>query len=98
METIEKQFIKNLNSLKKEIESYTHEDDIWLLKGDIKNTPGNLVLHICGNLKHNIGAVIGKNGFVRNRDAEFSTTGVKKDDLLKEIEQTINIVEPILHG
>ncbi len=101
MKYITTQYQIYLDNLKKEISLYTNEDDLWKLAGvgplgDLKNTPGNLALHLCGNLKHNIGAVIGKNSFIRQRDIEFSTKGVSKADIINEIESTTEIVIPIL--
>ncbi len=96
MKYITSQYQKYLDNLKKEISQYQNEEDLWKLTGDLKNTPGNLALHLCGNLKHNIGSVIGKNGYVRNRDLEFSKKNISKQDLLAEIESTTVIVIPIL--
>lgn len=96
MKYITTQYQKYLDNLKNEISQYNNEADLWKLTGDLKNTPGNLALHICGNLKHNIGAVIGKNGYVRQRDLEFSQKGIPKAELIKEIESTTETVLPIL--
>ena len=96
MKYITSQYQKYLDNLKKEISLYQNDSDLWKLTGDLKNTPGNLALHLCGNLKHNIGSVIGKNGYVRNRDLEFSKKNISKQDLLAEIESTTGIVIPIL--
>lgn len=46
---------RDLDRLVNEIESYEIESDLWLLNGDIKNTAGNLCLHLCGNLQHFFG-------------------------------------------
>ncbi len=96
MNYIATQYQKYLDNLNKEISQYQNETDLWKLTGDLKNTPANLALHLCGNLKHNIGSVIGKNGYVRDRDIEFSSKGISKEDILKEIESTTSAVIPIL--
>ena len=96
MKYITSQYQKYLESLKKEISLYQNESDLWKLTGDLKNTPGNLALHLCGNLKHNIGSVLGKNGYVRDRDLEFSSKGISKAEILEDIESTTNIIIPIL--
>lgn len=96
MNYIASQYQKYLDNLLKEISQYQNEADLWKLTGDLKNSPANLALHLCGNLKHNIGAVIGKNGFIRERDLEFSTKGISKADIIKEIESTEDIVIPVL--
>ncbi|MCU0365470.1 MAG: hypothetical protein MUE93_07380 [Ignavibacteriaceae bacterium] len=72
IETLTQLFLRDLEKLKTEISSFKDEKKIWELSGDIKNSAGNLCLHLCGNLQHFIGAVLGNSGYVRNRDAEFS--------------------------
>lgn len=84
--------LRYLNQLNKEISSYKNEADIWKLVEGISNSPGNLCLHLCGNLQHFIGALIGKTSYLRNRDAEFSKKNVSRHDLLMEI----NITEEMI--
>jgi Protein of unknown function (DUF1572) len=93
---IQELFLRDLNKLHEEISAYTHVDKLWLLAGDIKNSGGNLCLHLCGNLQHFIGAVLGNSGYQRNRDAEFASRGLSKEILLKEIEATRIIVPKTL--
>lgn len=87
---------RDLSRLKTEIESYANEADLWKVNGEIANSAGNLALHLTGNLKHFIGAVLGGSGFVRDRDAEFSTSGVTRAKLLEDIEATAAVVKNTL--
>lgn len=91
-ESIAEIFDRDLNKLKIEIESYTDETKLWITEKNIKNSGGNLCLHLIGNLKQFIGNVLGKKHYVRNRDAEFSLKNIPKKDLLTEINETIVIV------
>ena len=43
-------FSRELQKLKKEIEAYKEEKSIWLIDKNIKNSGGNLCLHLIGNL------------------------------------------------
>jgi len=92
-----KLFDRDLNKLKDEISAYKDEKKLWIISGEVKNSGGNLCLHICGNLQHFIGATIGNSGYVRNRDAEFGTKDTPKSELLKEIDKTIAAVEKALN-
>jgi hypothetical protein len=94
--TVQELMLRDLGKLRKEIEAYPSNELLWVIRGDTKNPGGNLCLHLCGNLQHYIGAVLGKSGYVRNRDAEFSKRDLTKDTLLKEIDVTINIVPKTL--
>ncbi|MBE0572164.1 MAG: DinB family protein [Ignavibacteriaceae bacterium] len=96
IETLSQLFLRDLEKLKTEITSYKDEKSIWEISGDIKNSAGNLCLHLCGNLQHFIGAVLGNSGFVRNRDAEFSRIDVPILELVAEIQLTMKVVQKAL--
>lgn len=89
-------YVRDLNKLKEEVSLYKNENDLWLLNGDIKNSAGNLILHLIGNLKHFIGAQLGDTGYIRNRDKEFADKDIPRENLIKEIGETISILEKVL--
>jgi Protein of unknown function (DUF1572) len=85
-------YLNYLTQLKDEMSSYKKETDIWKLAGSITNSPGNLAMHLCGNLKYNFGTLILKNGYIRHRDYEFSQKNTPKQLILNEIELTRKVV------
>ncbi|KYG82829.1 DUF1572 family protein [Roseivirga echinicomitans] len=87
---------RDLDRLSNEVESYSKEENLWITEGQITNTAGNLALHICGNLQHFIGAVLGKTGYERNRDFEFSGKNVSRTELLNSIQETKTTVSDTL--
>lgn len=87
---------RDLQKFKEEINLYENDVDLWKTGGQITNSGGNLCLHLIGNLKHFFGANLGKTGFVRDRDAEFSTKVGSRAELLTEIDQAIGIVTETL--
>jgi uncharacterized damage-inducible protein DinB len=90
------QYEAALLQLKNEINSYTHKDHVWELKGQILNSGGTLALHLTGNLNHFIGAVLGNTGYVRQRDKEFSERNVPTGKLIKEIDELTYRVKNII--
>jgi uncharacterized damage-inducible protein DinB len=80
--------VRDLDKLKQEIAQYRDEASVWVIKGEIKNSAGTLVLHLCGNLRHYIGVGLGKSDYKRDRDKEFSARNVSRTDLMEEIEKT----------
>lgn len=54
---------------------YPDNESVWKVIPGISNSGGTLCLHLAGNLRHFIGAVIGNSGYVRERDLEFSSKG-----------------------
>lgn len=96
IQTVQKLLDRDLAILEKEISQYLSDTGLWKVAGDIKNPAGNLCLHLCGNLQYYIGAVLGNSGYVRDRDAEFSTKGLTKAELLTEIAKTKKAVSSAL--
>ena len=96
IETLKSLFDRDLNKLKLEIESYQNESQIWEIDKNISNSAGNLCLHLIGNLNTYIGAEIGKTGYIRNRELEFSLKDVPGSELIEKIENTILVVNKAL--
>jgi len=78
---------RDLRTLRRELEAYPDERQIWQAVPGLLNTAGTLALHLAGNLQHYIGARWGGTGYVRDRDAEFSRRGVSRAELLAEVER-----------
>ncbi|MBR9919217.1 MAG: DUF1572 domain-containing protein [Bacteroidetes bacterium] len=89
-------FLRDLNRLKKEINAYSAEANIWKLDRDIANTAGNLCLHLAGNIQHFIGATLGETGYVRNRENEFGLKNVPRAILIEEVDNTISMLQEVL--
>src|SRR5882757_9541577 len=87
---------RDLATLEKELSLYPNSELVWKLKGEIKNTAGNLSLHLCGNLQHFIGAILGNSGYVRNRENEFALKDIPMAELVSQIAQTRKILEATL--
>lgn len=91
-------FERDLGTLKKELMAYEDESQLWIVDRAITNSAGNLVLHLCGNLKHFIGAVLGDSGYIRERDREFGDKNVSREAMAKSIDETREIVLKTLDG
>lgn len=96
VKTLKTLFNRDLEKLKQEIDLYKDENKIWSIEKDIANSAGNLCLHLVGNLNTYIGAEIGKTGYTRNRELEFSMKNVPRQELIKKIEDTIRVVQSSL--
>lgn len=88
--------VRELRTLKKELEAYPDEASVWALAPGISNSAGTFALHLTGNLQHFIGTVLGSSGYRRNRDAEFASRNVPRAELYREIDATIAVLEKIL--
>ena len=92
-ETLIQIFERDLTKLIEEIKLYKDENDLWIKQGSITNSAGNLALHLSSNLNHFIGFGIGNTGYIRNRDAEFNTQSILREELLIQLEKTIDVVK-----
>jgi uncharacterized damage-inducible protein DinB len=88
--------LRELRTLKREIDAYPDDASIWRTLPTIPNTAGTLALHMAGNLRHFIGAVLGGTGYVRDRDAEFARRDVPRATLHAEIDAAMRDVEAAL--
>jgi uncharacterized damage-inducible protein DinB len=77
---------RELAALRRSVEAYRADADLWATPPGIANSGGNLVLHLAGNLQYFFGAVLAKTGYQRDRPAEFSRRDVSRDELLSEID------------
>ena len=98
IETLKILFTRDLSKLRSEIELYKEEENIWKIEQNISNSAGNLCLHLVGNLNTYIGKEIGKSNYVRNRELEFSLKNVPRKELLRKIDNTIDVVGKSLEG
>lgn len=89
-------FQRELDRLGREIELYTDESKLWEVAGDVKNSGGNLCLHLTGNLQHFIGHHLGNTGYVRQRELEFGSQDVPKTELLAQIATTKAVLNEVL--
>lgn len=88
IESLSQLYERDLDKLLQELKAYKNEENLWLIDGEIANSGGNLVLHLCGNLRHFIGAMLGGSSYIRQRDDEFALKDVKRYELVSQINQT----------
>ena len=74
----------------------TPDDALWSTIDGVTNSVGTLSVHLCGNLRHFVGHLLGKDGYIRNRDMEFAGTPIPKQEVLLEIENTRAAVDQAL--
>jgi uncharacterized damage-inducible protein DinB len=91
-------FQRDIQKLHHEIELYKDESKIWEILDGTSNSGGNLTLHLVGNLNTYIGKNLGNTGYIRNREAEFSSKNIPKETLLKAILDVKDVVSNVLQN
>jgi len=89
---------RDLRQLIEEINLFEKEENLWKTGGSVKNSAGNLALHITGGLNFLIGTTLAHTSYVRNRDLEFTSKAVKRSDLVAGLEQLIPMITKTLQS
>jgi hypothetical protein len=89
---------RDIRKLIEEINLFKDEENLWKTGGSIRNSSGNLVMHIIGGLNHLIGATLAQTGYIRNRDQEFMIKGVARKELVDQLEKLISMINRTLNG
>ena len=87
---------RDIRKLIEEVNLFKNEENLWRTQGSVKNSSGNLVLHIIGGTNHLIGATLAHTGYVRDRSLEFAKKGVARKDLVDQLEKLIPLVSKTL--
>lgn len=69
-----------------EIEAFPDDATLWQTVPGISNSAGNLALHVAGNLRHFVGAVLGGTGYVRDREREFARQEGTRAEVIAPLE------------
>ncbi len=98
VQTLQAIFERDIKKLHSEISLYNHEANLWKTAPGILNSGGNLALHLVGNLNTYIGRELGGIDYVRDREAEFSSSQIPKEMVLESIDQTLQRVQAALEN
>lgn len=88
---------RDIRKLVDELNLFTNEEDLWKVHGSVKNSSGNLALHIIGGLNHLIGATLANTGYKRNRDEEFTRENMERKELVAGLEALIPMINKTLN-
>ena len=89
---------RDIRKLIEEVNLFSNEDNLWRAHGSVRNTSGNLVLHIIGGLNYLVGTQLAQTGYVRNRDQEFTSKGVERKYLVTGLEELIPMINKTLNA
>ena len=89
-------FRRDLTKLLQEVQGFPDGESIWQTPPGMNNSPGNLVLHLEGNLREYIGRQIGGIPYQRERPLEFSSKGVTRAELSGRVEKLLETIPPVL--
>ena len=89
-------FSRDLTRLIQELDAFPDDQTLWRRAPGVKNSAGNLVLHLEGNLREYIGRQLGRLPYSRVRDQEFVLNGVSREDLVQRMKQVKELVAKVV--
>ncbi len=89
-------FTRDLTRLLQEIEGFPDDASLWRIAEGMNNSPGNLALHLEGNLREYIARQLGGAEYQRHRDREFADKDMSKAELVRRIKQLIADIPPFI--
>ncbi len=90
------QIVRELQGFIREVAACADDTSLWDVRPGVTNSVGNLALHVCGNLQHFVGQVLGKTGYARQRDREFNQRDGSRGDVVGELQTTIGMMATVL--
>jgi len=88
--------VRELEGFKREIALFPDDESVWSAMPGVSNSAGNLALHLSGNLQYFIGSVLGRTGYVRNRELEFGQRSGPRENIYAELDAAIDVVRKVL--
>jgi hypothetical protein len=89
-------FSRDLTRLIQEFQAFPDDETVWQRAPGVKNSAGNLALHLEGNLREYIGRQLGGNDYRRVRDQEFVLNGISRDELVQRMELVKELVVKVV--
>jgi hypothetical protein len=89
-------FSRDLTRLIQELQAFPGDETLWQRAPGVKNSAGNLALHLEGNLREYIGRQLGGIDYRRVRDHEFVLKGLSRDELVQRMERVKELVVKVV--
>lgn len=88
--------VRELEGFKRELAHFPDDQSVWATLPGVTNSAGNLALHVAGNLQYFIGTVLGRTGYVRNREREFGQRSGPRENIYAELDAAMEVVRKVL--
>ena len=89
-------FKRDLTRLLQEVAGFPDDASLWHIAAGMNNSPGNLVLHLEGNLREFIARQLAGAAYQRNRPREFSDKDLTKAELAHHVSQLVAEIPPMI--
>ena len=91
-------FRRDLKRLAQEIEQFPDDASLWSAAPGVRNSAGNLALHLEGNLREYVGRQLGGVDYSRSRKQEFTATGLTRVEMKSRMEALASSIPDVIAG
>ncbi len=84
---------RDLRCFIREVEAFSDDATLWRTLPGLRNSAGNLALHVAGNLRSYVGGVLGGTGYQRDREGELGRREGSRAEVIAALEGAILEVE-----
>ncbi len=95
---IARAMVRELEGFKRELALFPDDASPWHTAPGITNSAANLALHVAGNLQYFVGTVLGRTGYIRDRELEFGRRSGTRADIDTQLDAAIRVVNDVLPG
>ena len=74
------------------------EQEIWIQPNNSSNSIGNLILHLCGNIRQYVISSLGGKEDIRERNKEFTEKGYSKNELIEKLISTLQEAKTVIRS
>jgi uncharacterized damage-inducible protein DinB len=91
--------LEELRDAVKKLAEPLSDAQLWQKPVDPGNSVGHLILHLTGNLNHFVGGMLGKTGYVRDGEREFTdATPPARAELLTRLDEAVATFRRVVEG
>src|SRR5262245_59540189 len=91
--------LEELKAAVRQVAEGLTDEQLWKRPIEPGNSVGHLILHLTGNLNHYVGAQLGKTGYVREREREFTEARPPaRADLLASLDGAVATFRRVVEG
>lgn len=87
---------RDIRRVGQQLEAFADDGTLWIKPPHCANAPGNLALHLEGNLREYIGRQLGGIPYQRHRDAEFTNTSVTVAGMVASFKQLSESIPAVI--
>ncbi len=89
---------RDITRVRQQLEAFPEDGSLWAKAPHCANSPGNLALHLEGNLREYIGRQLGQIAYQRHRDEEFTGQSIPVANMVARFAELTDTIPAVIAG